>query len=755
MIKSIDKINKGIISHTSELVCKKYNLIFGYNGTGKTTLSKIFKDIENRTIVADNDIIDIKIEPSDNPSYIRVLYGEEYIKDNIQGDSTDSKLFSIGKKDIVLQQNKSDYEEKQKVVKEQGQVIERSKNKTIEDFGELKQSIAKEIKNTLKIHENYDRSYITKEYNSSIVYKNLGEDFASQLQKATNNTNKQNLDNFNILDNNILADIPNINGWLSTQLQEPTEFKNVFNDIITEYKKEKSEFQNFIQSGMKLDQFTNEKKCPFCFKELGELFDQFSDYFNTKEKEHKKTLEDIKTHIENKYKEREKSFNEIQDFSVFFDENREAARSIISKIISIHTSITKEEQDIIRLLDIKIKSPYKIVVVTNSSEVMENSINEYREEKEKFNKLVRDHNQRVSEFNTIKKTSQKNIKEHIFSTHQDSIHKFEIKIGEDTKNKQINIDKTKEIDELLKNINSELLYTREDIDIFNRDIKNFLGRDNIELEYSTSKFRYSLKRDGKLAGFDTFSEGEKTAISIIYFLLSLEDTKDNIKKENIIVVIDDPISSLDSNSLYSAYSFLKSKLKDVGQIFILTHHFYFFKRVQQWFTRGRRDLNPRECCLYQLKREKTTSSITKIDKHLVEFESEYQYLFNRLLQLKDRVDKGEIIAFEETVSFPNECRRILESCMSFLDPFEQKHDDRIKAIREHIIATYTGDSSELERCLDYIYRNSNTESHLQIFDDMFYFQNNPEETKLLINSMISFISEIVPHHIESYTNNNS
>ena len=101
MIKSIDKINKGIISHTSELVCKKYNLIFGYNGTGKTTLSKIFKDIENRTIVADNDIIDIKIEPSDNPSYIRVLYGEEYIKDNIQGDSTDSKLFSIGKKDIV------------------------------------------------------------------------------------------------------------------------------------------------------------------------------------------------------------------------------------------------------------------------------------------------------------------------------------------------------------------------------------------------------------------------------------------------------------------------------------------------------------------------------------------------------------------------------------------------------------------------------------------------------------------------------
>ena len=43
----------------------------------------------------------------------------------------------------------------------------------------------------------------------------------------------------------------------------------------------------------------------------------------------------------------------------------------------------------------------------------------------------------------------------------------------------------------------------------------------------------------------------------MYFLKTLED--ESLDLTEAIIVIDDPISSLDANSLYSAFSFMKTK----------------------------------------------------------------------------------------------------------------------------------------------------------------------------------------------------
>lgn len=76
------------------------------------------------------------------------------------------------------------------------------------------------------------------------------------------------------------------------------------------------------------------------------------------------------------------------------------------------------------------------------------------------------------------------------------------------------------------------------------------------------------------------SEGEKTAIAFVYFTIHLTDQDFNI--DSGIVVIDDPISSLDSNSLFQAFSFLKNSVKNSSQVFILTHNFDFLKLLLNW-----------------------------------------------------------------------------------------------------------------------------------------------------------------------------
>lgn len=88
--------------------------------------------------------------------------------------------------------------------------------------------------------------------------------------------------------------------------------------------------------------------------------------------------------------------------------------------------------------------------------------------------------------------------------------------------------------------------------------------------------------DGTLAT-NTLSEGEETFISFLYFLQFTKGSVDVSKISNRkVLVLDDPICSLDSTILYIVSSLVKNLIKDirkgtsdVEQIFILTHNVFF------------------------------------------------------------------------------------------------------------------------------------------------------------------------------------
>ena len=175
------------------------------------------------------------------------------------------------------------------------------------------------------------------------------------------------------------------------------------------------------------------------------------------------------------------------------------------------------------------------------------------------------------------------------------------------------------------------------------------------------------------------SEGEKTAIAFLYFLKSLQAKDFGLATG--IVVIDDPVSSLDASALFSAFGYMKERVQGAGQLFVLTHNFLFFRQVRNWLhhLRGK---ERKERGFYFLKTYcqdgHRSARITDLDRLLREYESEYHYLFNVVKTEADLPDQD--VTLERLYGLPNIARRVLESFLAFRHPDARNVFERLQRI---------------------------------------------------------------------------
>lgn len=190
-------------------------------------------------------------------------------------------------------------------------------------------------------------------------------------------------------------------------------------------------------------------------------------------------------------------------------------------------------------------------------------------------------------------------------------------------------------------------------------LKQFLGR--TDLVFENSNDGYIVLRRGKPA--KRLSEGEKTAIAFLYFLVQLKDQDFDVSEG--VVVIDDPISSLDSGAIYQAFSFLKVAVRDARQLFILTHNHEFLRLVINWFQKLPKDLRKQTSYSMVLCSETATgrsARITALDQLLIDHATEYQYLFKVLYTFQSN---GTIL---NCYHVPNVARKVLETFLDFHVP---------------------------------------------------------------------------------------
>src|SRR5690606_32706535 len=107
------------------------------------------------------------------------------------------------------------------------------------------------------------------------------------------------------------------------------------------------------------------------------------------------------------------------------------------------------------------------------------------------------------------------------------------------------------------------------------------GYTNFEIVPSPhDKNQYQILREDGTIAESTLSEGEVTFITFLYFLQLAKGgvSEDSISEERVLIV-DDPICSLDSNVLFVVSSLLKQIIKsirsnegNIKQIIVLTHN---------------------------------------------------------------------------------------------------------------------------------------------------------------------------------------
>ncbi|MFA7269895.1 MAG: AAA family ATPase [Sterolibacterium sp.] len=272
----------------------------------------------------------------------------------------------------------------------------------------------------------------------------------------------------------------------------------------------------------------------------------------------------------------------------------------------------------------------------------------------------------------------------------------------------------------------------------NEDMRTYLGRD--ELRFETKDTGYSITRNGQPAL--NLSEGERTAIAFMYFLKSLQDTGFDLRHG--VVVIDDPVSSLDANSLYCAFGFMKARIQQAQQLFVLTHNFTFFRQVKNWFNhidniRGtkRPDLQKlKDVRFYMLRTDapagERRASLRVLDDLLHRFESEYHHLFQTVFEASEFPDDTPLNQF---YALPNSSRRLLEAVLAFKQP------ERAGELHQQLQAIQF-DEAKKARIIRFI----NTYSHHGLIAEPSHDLSILHETPQILRDVLALIQHLDPEH---------
>ncbi|GAA9938760.1 hypothetical protein VN0877_12690 [Helicobacter pylori] len=246
---------------------------------------------------------------------------------------------------------------------------------------------------------------------------------------------------------------------------------------------------------------------------------------------------------------------------------------------------------------------------------------------------------------------------------------------------------------LLEKIDKKLkeLYNQKRPDI--KIINNYLKALNLP-KYSLDKdYRIVLNSDA-LENSEAkiiLSDGEKTTLAFAYFLVRLKLFYKKEDLKNLVVVIDDPISSLDEQRIYNT-TCLVAKINqelvgealkendDKAQVFVLTHNHTFMARLINMVMVGK------HTCYFQLERHQGQLKIVCKDKVKGYFDTFYLLLFKEVYVFakKEKVQDD----FNEAINYGNKVRVLLESFLkinfinSFLGANSVFDEDKIKKLIE-------------------------------------------------------------------------
>lgn len=732
MIRNITIKNTATFDDTGIEVSefKKVNFFYGANGSGKTTISNFIYEPSNARYP------DCQLKWQNDIELKSLVYNKEF-RDRNFGNATIAGVFTLGQ-----------------ATKEEAELIEKKRKelKELKEKGiQQKEVLDKQIKKRDDLEDDFREEVWTTIYKKHEV--NFKEAFKGVMQKKpfltrlldefeNNTSDLKTIEELKERAETILGEtpskIPEIPSIEFSKLSE-IEKDNIWSKKIIG--KSDVEIAQLIQR-LNINDWVNEGKkhlqedetCPFCQQEtITQSFrDQLEGYFDeTFINDTKKVKEFSDDYI----RIFENLINELQQIESTEKINKKT-KIDLEKFSSLLKTLNSQFVANKELLNSKLKEPSRSLELTSTKEQLEDIsqlistanisikkhndiVDNYATERNKlvneiWKYIIKDNRTRIEFFVKHKTGLQKGI---------DNITKKVTKLREDYKILD------KEIKELTKNVTS----IQPSVDEINQTLKSF-GFQNFEIVPSQIGInQYQIQRaDGELAE-STLSEGEITFITFLYFLQLVKgSTNETEITDERILVIDDPISSLDSNVLFVVSSLLKEITKkirnnegNIKQLILLTHNVYFHKEVS--FINGR----TKEC------NETNFWILRKIDNvsYLQDFElvnpiqNSYELLW-RELKNKDN---------NSGITIQNTMRRIIENYFKILgkygddDLIDEFNNPQEKEICRSLICWINEGSHTIPDDLFVELQDNTIENYFKVFKSIFKETGHIEHYNMMMN----------------------
>lgn len=737
----------------------KVNLFYGYNGTGKTSFTRVLqclndggnviKDAEEET-VADFTEAEIVIKCNSNENGI-TSFGDSPVKNKIKVFNTDfidnnlqlnkgkaRKLFAVlgehniaTKKEIAkLERDRDSYFNEKRQLNAQVDL-----NKYNDEADSLKRNIATSIRTYL--HIDNAQQYTIAHFKSDL--SNYKDDQIITQKEADEAAHIYIAKPRPTIEQKYCDELDKVCQILSVDV-----YKQIILLLKTPIQREMAQIKEsvlqWLEQGMVLHGDEHDK-CKFCgqviSKELWEKRTEIIKNLIKKDDVFEKQDEQLKSYF-NEIKESIEFINSLSaklpEASFFtydtyqkYDQERQKFDSLIKYFVQLLRELLRKiseknaNKDSVQIFDKEDKLMEQVILLGNAALNVKNAI-------EANNTLVR-------QAESIKQRSKNLVVQFYIQKNKKEIEKAD-KCVEDANTALITTRACLEkLDADIGMKRASLENQEKNIERINKLLSQLL---DIGLEFTVNpgQEEYQLVRkikDGPTVPARNLSEGEKNIIAFLYFLVSLESSSAEDKKDEIIV-IDDPVSSLDSNNLFAVQNLVVSVLKEYGQTFFLTHNFYFFAKVRDSIIADMkaRNMKPKEnLCMFELKKNSVNGSVIKVaSTYVQEHISEYMSIIENLKGILQSNMEGKDIIIGNLI------RRALEVFLGFKDiNSHHKLFDKLKK--------YAGDNIKYQSILNMC----NAFSHSEIGENAdFSYMAGKEEIKTLFD----FIKENDPKHFEGF-----
>lgn len=761
MILNIQKIkNFGIFQDCNNSGVQnfgKYNLIYGWNGSGKSTLSTLFESQEKKskpvkfasaefTVNCENNI-----SITHNTHSISTLkihtFNQNFIKENIDWDNSIKSILLVAKEKIEERKQLEQLKDRQQKDNEKYQKEQSEITRLETELSKFKTDTARYIKTSLQSIDTSDRYYLNydrRKFETFIGNNEINIKIDSSILsdadriKATNSAkpNKEPKISFT------QAEIDGETFDKAKQRLEDLLKTSAANQTIKRLV-DNSDINKWVSDGLELHKKHEAQSCEFCGCEITKIrIEEIEAHFSDEYKKFKERLASADQWLKDRYV----NLNVLPTETSLYKEFQEEYKEKVSVLNTATETVNKEIKKWHEVLKNKIDNPFDKSFLVDS--ISESLITNFNQAVKSVKDIIEKHNNKTDNFEKETKKSKEQLELHYAATEVKSFdYDGKIKAIEEKQKSNKNLSETIETQKKeIKNLEDSLSNEGIGAEQFNKSLHKFIGRSEISLRFNKDKRGYEIIRNNTGVHDGNLSEGEKTAIAFVYFITKL--TENNNKINKAIVVVDDPVSSFDSNHLFHAYSFLRHQCDDAKQLFVLTHNFTYFKLVRDWFygkNKNRANRKPPQdpnAFFYTIESSSSNPRYSKLanaDSSLVDYNSEYHYLFSKLFNFKENTSLNR----EEAFLTANLSRKLLESFFSFKYPKNRSDLSQLLEVAVNGCSSTTPDIKEK------IYRFINKYSHsnvIEINEDS--SENLMGETYSVIGDIFRWIEEVDSVHYQ-------